>query len=72
MLIKVASGRLDGAKGRVGRGHWFSDSLLLGPEGQDAPAVPRAGEAVGFCRCAAVLEAGGQEGDGGFSQPSKI
>ena len=70
MLIKVASGGLDGAKGRVGRGHWFSGSLLfLGPEGQDTPAVPRAGEAVGFCCCAAIHEAGGQEGDVGFSQP---
>lgn len=70
MLTKVASGGLDGAKGRVGRGHWFSGSLLLlGPEGQDAPAVPRAGEAVGFCHCAAVLE-GWWSGGGWRVQPA--
>lgn len=67
---KVALGRLDGAKGGVGGCYLFSGALLLlGPEGQDAPAMPRGGEAVGFCCCAAVLKAGGQEGDVAFSQP---
>lgn len=62
-------GRARWSKKKSWRCHWFSNLLLwLGPEGQDAPAWPRGGEAIGFCCCPVVLEASGQEGIVEFSQ----